>query len=220
MAKDMLGIAVRKLVTLPTTTLGIVYDLLEKLADPVWVNALKKFLRKENPWPEVQKTVSGLLELVATVTVPAMPAFDVATHFRVMTEEERETAEVSIGWMNYQARALVETWAEAEPEILETTLRIHELRRKSKNDQIVVELGEQATTTWAQMYEMMSRQDRGQGGKLLVNGWMNIFYIPDTKGMVWTVLCNRDPDCHAWHIYAYPLHYPNVWYAGNGVVSG
>lgn len=50
MSKDMLGIAVRKLVTLPPQTLGIVCDHLGKLADPEWVEATKKFLRKENPW--------------------------------------------------------------------------------------------------------------------------------------------------------------------------
>ena len=54
MSKDMLGIAIRKLVTLPNNVLGIVCDLLEKLIDPEWVMALKKFLRKENPWPEHQ----------------------------------------------------------------------------------------------------------------------------------------------------------------------
>ncbi len=50
MSKDMLGIAVRKLVTLPSPTLGIVCDLLEKLSDQEWVGSTKKFLRKENPW--------------------------------------------------------------------------------------------------------------------------------------------------------------------------
>lgn len=51
MLKDMLGIATRKLVTLPSEVLGIVCDLLEKLTDPVWVSATKRFLRKQNPWP-------------------------------------------------------------------------------------------------------------------------------------------------------------------------
>lgn len=46
----MLGIAVRKLVTLPNSTLGLVCDLLEKLSDTEWVEPVKKFLRKENPW--------------------------------------------------------------------------------------------------------------------------------------------------------------------------
>lgn len=53
MFKDMLGVAVRKLVTLPSDSLGLVCDLLEKLADPSWVKATKLFLRKENPWPSV-----------------------------------------------------------------------------------------------------------------------------------------------------------------------
>ena len=54
MSKDMLGIAVRMLVTLPAQVLGIVCDLLAKLADPEWVEATKKFLRKEEPRPEIK----------------------------------------------------------------------------------------------------------------------------------------------------------------------
>tara|TARA_Y100000310_G_scaffold31967_1_gene30312 strand:+ start:22595 stop:23299 length:705 start_codon:yes stop_codon:yes gene_type:complete len=52
MSKDMLGVAVRKLVTLPDSTLGTVCDHLEKMADPEWVEATKKFLRKEEAWPK------------------------------------------------------------------------------------------------------------------------------------------------------------------------
>lgn len=48
--KDMLGIAVRKLVTLNSSVLGVVCDLLEKIQDPEWEIALKRFLRKEHPW--------------------------------------------------------------------------------------------------------------------------------------------------------------------------
>src|SRR3989344_6437995 len=55
MSKNMLGVAVRKIVTLPSNTLGLVRDLLEKLSDPEWVGATKKFLRKENSWGEKEK---------------------------------------------------------------------------------------------------------------------------------------------------------------------
>lgn len=55
--KDMLGIAVRMLVTLPATALGIVCDLLQKFSDPKWVEAAKRFLRKENPWPKVEELI-------------------------------------------------------------------------------------------------------------------------------------------------------------------
>ena len=50
MSKDMLGVAVQKLVVLPSEALGLVCDFLEKMSDPEWVVAGKKFLRKENPW--------------------------------------------------------------------------------------------------------------------------------------------------------------------------
>ena len=53
MSKDMLGIAVRKLVTLPGSELGLVCDLLEKLSDPEWVALTKRFLRKEKTWEAV-----------------------------------------------------------------------------------------------------------------------------------------------------------------------
>ncbi|MDZ7798600.1 MAG: hypothetical protein U5L76_03185 [Patescibacteria group bacterium] len=63
MSRDMLGIAVRKLVTLPNETLGSVCDLLEKLSDPQWVRALKKFLRKENPWEAPRFSVFKTIKL-------------------------------------------------------------------------------------------------------------------------------------------------------------
>ncbi len=55
MKKDMLGQVVQKLVKLSDDLLGIVFDLLEKLLGPntmMWTSALKRFLRKENPWPK------------------------------------------------------------------------------------------------------------------------------------------------------------------------
>ena len=52
MYHDMLGQIVQKLVAVREDALGAIYDLLEKLSDPEWITALKKFLRKENPWPE------------------------------------------------------------------------------------------------------------------------------------------------------------------------
>jgi len=52
---DVLGRTVEKLVALPVTFLVVICDLLEKIAGPQrqeWFEALKLFLRKENPWSE------------------------------------------------------------------------------------------------------------------------------------------------------------------------
>lgn len=54
MSNDMLGKIMRTIVTIPSEWLGVLVDLLEKLAGSEgakWLVALKLFLRKENPWP-------------------------------------------------------------------------------------------------------------------------------------------------------------------------
>lgn len=58
MSRDMLGTIVRKLVTLPVEVHGVVADLLPRLEDPEWLTATKRFLRKEDPWPEVADDMS------------------------------------------------------------------------------------------------------------------------------------------------------------------
>lgn len=60
MAKDMLGMVVRKIVELPVEMLGTICDLAEKLAGEAgqeWLVELKKFLRKEKCWMGVVKDV-------------------------------------------------------------------------------------------------------------------------------------------------------------------
>lgn len=61
MSSDMLGDLIRILVTVPTGMLAVVYDLMQKLtgADGAsWFATLKRFLRKENPWPSWPVVVS------------------------------------------------------------------------------------------------------------------------------------------------------------------
>jgi hypothetical protein len=53
MSNDMLGNIIRKLVEIPISHLGVIFDLFEKLTgkeSKSWTEALKKFLRGENPW--------------------------------------------------------------------------------------------------------------------------------------------------------------------------
>ena len=58
MSSDMLGKIVSELVRLPSEVLGVVYDFVVKLKDPEWVEAAKKFLRKEEVWPAIQRCAS------------------------------------------------------------------------------------------------------------------------------------------------------------------
>jgi hypothetical protein len=76
MSSDMLGGIIRKLVTLSVETHGVVIDLLTKLEDPTWLAATKRFLRKENPWPEagpLWERVSGTAIRVNLDAPPKLP---------------------------------------------------------------------------------------------------------------------------------------------------
>ena len=66
MAKDMLGVLIRKIVDLSLGALNVIYDLVEKLsgeAGQEWFAELKKFLRKENCWTGV---INKFLKLISS----------------------------------------------------------------------------------------------------------------------------------------------------------
>lgn len=73
MSSDMLGQIVRKLVTLSVDTHGVVIDLLSKFPDPEWLAATKRFLRKENPWPEAKPFWERISDTVIRVNLDATP---------------------------------------------------------------------------------------------------------------------------------------------------
>lgn len=180
--------------------LGLSADLSE-----VDMDAIEKILRQ----------VPSLLEPVTAVTVPTLSAFDVAAHFRVTPRNEWQNAEVLIDWIGDNVQKLVK--GKTEPEVVETTLRIHKLRKASVDGLIISELGEDvATTTWSQMYEMMRRQGHGQPGDLMVDRRANIFYIGGTD---WVVGCRWRSDGDGWRVDAYPVAYWRGWGAGDRVVS-
>lgn len=221
MSKDMLGMAVRKLVTLPGPALGIVCDLLEKVADPDWVKATKKFLRKQDPWAEVsagaKKATSNLLELVTTVSTPAIPTFCAKDHFKA-----DRSGEVKIGYISdYFRDAFLSGGKKVGANIAAATLRIHKLVASSVDIPIITELGgeEVAETTLAQMYELMKAQGQGQQGILFTSGDINIFYVRDAKGTLWAVSCFWFSYYGGWGVSARSVADPSEWFVGRQVFS-
>lgn len=212
MAKDMLGTAVRKLVTLPDQVPGIVCDLLEKLADQEWVDALKKFLRKENPWPsQPQIVLERILEQVGTFTVPPLPPFSPS---RIAVGE---VDGVPIGYLEDNlSRILAGFGSGQEPAIAEaTTLYTRVLLKPSLDSPIIAELGgeEAARTTFGLMLAFLKSRGRPN-----MSVWF-IFYIPDARGKLWAVNCGWHSGYGYWRIGADPVTYPYTWDADNQVVS-
>ena len=215
MPKDMLGVAVRQLVTLPAEVLGSVCDLLGKLADSEWVEAFKRFLRKQEPWPQAAK--EALLKLVTTVRLPGYGTFRAKDHFKV-----GKTGKVAIGGLgdNFQ-RVFLTGAGKVEQDVPQTMLKIYQLLKGSVDKPIITELGGEAVveTALAQMWEILEAQGHGQKGKLLTNSYANIFYIRDAQGVLWAVDCCWYSSYAVWGVGARPIAGPCGWCAGDRVVS-
>jgi len=211
MSKNMLGEVLRQVG-------GPLGDLWQKLAGEdgqEWLEALKRFLRKEESWPQVVKQV--LLKLVTTVILPAIATFRALDHFKV-----GEVEGVKVGFVSDNFKRVFLTGdGKVERKVAKATLRVHQLLKGLVDSSIIAELGgeEVAETTLAQMWKMMKRQGRGQKGKLLTNSYANIFYIRDTDGVLWAVDCGWDSSCAAWGVGAGPVRDPGAWADGSQVVS-
>ncbi len=211
--KDMLGAVVKKLVTLPEEDLGVVSDLLEKFSNPEWIKATKRMLRKEDPWPLLER-------LKTTIETPAVEEFRAIDHFRITPDKDRKTAEVVIGYIGDNFRnAFLQGDGKIEENIPAGKLQINKLRRASVDGPIIAELGCEALaeTTLAEMFHAMKLQGRGQKGALLTNGCANIFYVRDTEGNLWAVCCYWDSAYEDWRVGAYSITAPRQWRADSQV---
>ena len=220
MSKDMLGIAVRKLVTLPTQALGLVCDLLEKLSDPDWIEATKRFLRKENPWKSshaLPPQPESLLEFLGMATVPATSEKFVAENkFREDTSRKARVKICGTG-SNFDNWFL----GKIEEPMSESILRYAKLRRSSLDGPILAELDweEKAETTLTELHTLMELQGHGQEGVLLNNGWANIFYIRDINGILCAVRVSWLSAFGGWFLHADSVGYPRVWHAAYRLFS-
>lgn len=214
--KDMLGVLVRRVVDLHIGMLGVICDLVEKLAGEAgreWLAELKKFLRKEKCWAGV--VVETLLELVGTVIVPARPLQFVAReNFIINTGED---AKVRISFLDdiFEKKFLdkIEDW------IGEVTFRFHVLKKCSQNIPIINKLGgeELAETALAEMFGLMEMQPNGEDGALLTNGYVNIFFIRDSGFVLWAVTCCWHND--GWDVRTDPVGGLIGWRGDNRVFS-
>lgn len=198
---------------------GLLLDLIEKLSGEQgeeWHEAPRKFLRKENPWAEVEKVVVALLKFVKTVELPAIGAFKPGDHFKVTPERERKNAKVVIGYVSDNVKALIK--GRLEPEEAQATIRIHELCQASVDGPILTELGENVKTGLNRMFQMMEKQGRGQEGDLLTNGYANIFYVRD-HNVLWAARCYWRSSRGYWDVHASPVTGPCAWRAGCQVFS-
>jgi hypothetical protein len=100
-----------------------------------------------------------------------------------------------------------------------STLNYGKLSRSSVDGPIIAELGGEAKaeTTVAEVYALMEAQKNGENGSLLTNGYANIFYVRDAKGVLRSVSVLWDDG--GWFVYALDVAYPDAWGDDNQVFS-
>jgi len=172
--------------------------------------ALRKALRESLVPNEKASTVaSELLSPVGTVKVPASGKFYASDHFTTSIKA------VNIAWIGdaFQQDFL----AKVEGSQSEVELRYDMLKQNSLDKQILSELGDKAETTLASIWELLKKQPNGESGALLTNGYANIFYVCDAKGVLWAVSAIWRSD--SWDVSAYSVGSPFGWSVSSRVFS-
>ena len=157
----------------------------------------------------VKAAISSLLEEVGIVNLPSTGKFLASDHFTTNSKE------VKIAWIgeNFQNNFL----GKVEDPQGKTTLRISKFKKNSLDQPILDELGSKAETTLANIWELLKKQPNGQSGKLLTNGYVNIFYVRDAKGVLWAVGVHWSSG--GWHVFACSVGHPHEWRGGHQVFS-
>lgn len=162
-----------------------------------------------------QAPVPGkLLELVKTISVPAITEFRAAEKFRPGETVDGVEISRSMG-TNFRTHFL----PKIEENVPATKIRVHKLLRNSKDLNIRAEIGEEnEETTLGQLWGSLKLQGCGQDGVLLAKyGFPNIFYIRDVEGNLWAVGVCWFGD--GWFLNAYSVGSQNEWFADFRVFS-
>ncbi len=140
-----------------------------------WLKEFKLFLRQEPNWVD-KKAESVALKFIEGVTLPeTFTKFSVRYYFIVGLEDKIKPQISRLGDVFCQIFL-----SKTENEQPKKYLRRHVLHLKSMRDiEIINKLGgpENAFTTLQDIWALMRMQPRGQNGRLLTNGFYNIFYV-------------------------------------------
>jgi len=186
-----------------------------------WLSEFKKFLRKEACWADCQTAkvvsaaTSALLNFIDIVEIDATTEKFIAKDKFVVDTGRKAKVKISCVWDNFMDNFL----DKVEDPIEKSTLRYAKLMKDSVDKPIIEESGgkDKVETTLTKMFSLMEKQGNGEDGVLLTNGYANIFYIRDAKGVLWAVLCRWG--VLGWYVRAFSVESPGRWDAGCRVFS-
>lgn len=202
MSDDMLGRAVRQLVALPTNTLGTVYDLLVKAADPENLRIIRQALRKEQR--------SGHLHLLGGVIIPT-------TGSPGKGLQQREGL-----WMSRNFKEFVLphiSHIKTVEDLSEVALSVWKLAMPANDVEIMDATGEpvDATVFGYVLDYLLSEQPNGEDGFLLTNRNWIIIHVR-VGGEVFAVNFGWSDVHQEWLVNTHRLH-DLRWHKGSHVMS-
>lgn len=176
---------------------------------------VKKILRRLAT--KVGLVSSKLLEPVTNVSLSAVPTFSATEHFLA---DGKAPSGVKLYLGDNFSQAFLSGGGKVETDVPEVSLRIHKLRMNSLDAPIIAELGGEQVVevALAHVWKMIEVQGQGQQGYLHTNGYANIFYVRDIQGTLWAVRCWNSAN-DTWHVQAYPVTGPGIWFADGQVFS-
>lgn len=154
-----------------------------------------------------------LLEFVTTTNVVAIESFKAEDTFKVDTKK----AATRIYYLGDNFQKHFGRKEEGASEA--TEIKVHKLLEESLDAPIITELGGNAEITLGQFFSLLSKQEKGEPGPLLTNGWMNIAYIRDDEGILWAVRARWRAGSGGWSVGAYSVEGPRRWSDGSRVLS-
>lgn len=163
---------------------------------------VSRFLRDELTIRE-----SDLLKRITTVMVPAAQRFVAKDHLK----------DANVGWMggNFKKFFL----DKVEEGVPEAKLAVSRLERASWDAPILAELGDKAESPLSYLFDLLTKQSKGEDGVLLTNGYVNILYVRDTDGNLWAVYANWNSDTPDWNVEADSLGHLGGWLGGFQILS-
>jgi hypothetical protein len=211
MSKNMLDPIIRALVGVPESRLGVALDIVNRLNSDrgdEWSAHLKSVLRSGIPNEAKQPPASKppLLKLVnASVQLDAIAAYDPA-----------ELKARPGLWVFDEFVMRVPSKAKPVENLGPLSLNSHELTKTSYDCDITADLGKNCvfdeSELCARIDQMISKQQNGEAGDLLNNGYRNIFYV---AGFV--VRVRWDSGRRRWDVRAGSLG--DYWFASDRVFS-
>jgi hypothetical protein len=217
MRTNMFRSVVELLMLIPSSKLGSICDLFQKLlskeSGEAWWQEFSKFRQKKACW--TGEVVETILEHIGAVDISLATGKFIARKKFVRDTSSGVRVKIS-GWGdNFEKNFL----GKIEEVSSVVNLCCHRLKKWSRSILIISELGgdDAAETMLAEMYALMEKQGNGESGDLLTNGGANIFFIRDVAGVLWTVYCYWVDV--GWRLDANPVVDQSEWYGARPVFS-